>query len=88
MVGLSEREIREIRGREICLVFQDPMTALNPVYTVGTQVVEALRAHQTLDRSGGDGARGRAVPPGRHSRRRSGACTTIRTSSAAACASA
>jgi oligopeptide/dipeptide ABC transporter ATP-binding protein len=51
MVGLSENEIRKIRGREICLVFQDPMTALNPVYTVGTQVAEALLAHQPLDRA-------------------------------------
>ena len=50
MVSLSEREIREIRGRNICLVFQDPMTALNPVYTVGAQVVEALRAHQEIGR--------------------------------------
>jgi oligopeptide/dipeptide ABC transporter ATP-binding protein len=48
MVGLSEREIREVRGRHMCLVFQDPMTALNPVYTVGAQVVEALRAHQDI----------------------------------------
>jgi oligopeptide/dipeptide ABC transporter ATP-binding protein len=48
MVTLSEREIRDIRGRNICLVFQDPMTALNPVYTVGAQVVEALRAHQQI----------------------------------------
>jgi oligopeptide/dipeptide ABC transporter ATP-binding protein len=50
MVGMSEQEIRDIRGREICLVFQDPMTALNPVYTVGSQVAEALLAHQDLDR--------------------------------------
>ncbi|HEX4261074.1 MAG TPA: ABC transporter ATP-binding protein [Acetobacteraceae bacterium] len=48
MMTLSEREIRDIRGRNICLVFQDPMTALNPVYTVGAQVVEALRAHQQI----------------------------------------
>jgi oligopeptide/dipeptide ABC transporter ATP-binding protein len=51
MVGLSEAEIRAIRGREICLVFQDPMTALNPVYTVGAQVAEALLAHQNLGRA-------------------------------------
>ncbi|MDE2335232.1 MAG: ABC transporter ATP-binding protein [Rhodospirillales bacterium] len=48
IAGLDERQIRAIRGRHICLVFQDPMTALNPVYTVGTQVIEALRAHQAL----------------------------------------
>jgi len=48
IVGLPERELRAIRGRDICLVFQDPMAALNPVYTIGTQLVEALRAHQQL----------------------------------------
>ncbi len=50
MMGLSEAEIRDIRGRQICLVFQDPMTALNPVYRVGDQVVEALQAHGDVRR--------------------------------------
>lgn len=50
IASLSEREIRAVRGRGICLVFQDPMTALNPVYTVGEQVVEALQAHEAMDR--------------------------------------
>ncbi len=50
IVSLSEREIRAVRGKDICLVFQDPMAALNPVYTVGTQVVEALQAHQNISR--------------------------------------
>ena len=45
MVGLSEQEIRGIRGRQVCLVFQDPMTSLNPVYRVGDQVTEAFLAH-------------------------------------------
>ena len=45
LLRLPEREVRALRGREICLVFQDPMTALNPVYTVGDQVAEALEAH-------------------------------------------
>ena len=48
MVSLSEREIRAIRGRRICLVFQDPMTALNPVYRVGDQIVEAMQAHAAI----------------------------------------
>jgi oligopeptide/dipeptide ABC transporter ATP-binding protein len=51
MVTLSEQELRDIRGGSICLVFQDPMTALNPVYTVGAQVVEAVRAHQAIGRA-------------------------------------
>lgn len=48
---LSERQMQAIRGRHICLVFQDPMTALNPVYTVGQQVAEVLRAHQQLGKA-------------------------------------
>lgn len=51
MVSLSEREIRAIRGRRICLVFQDPMTALNPVYRVGDQIVEAMQAHAEIGRA-------------------------------------
>jgi oligopeptide/dipeptide ABC transporter ATP-binding protein len=50
IMSLSEREIRAVRGRDICLVLQDPMVALNPVYSVGSQVVEAVLAHQDLDR--------------------------------------
>lgn len=49
VVGLSEREFRAVRGRDVALVFQDPMSALNPVYPVGKQIAEALRAHQDLD---------------------------------------
>jgi oligopeptide/dipeptide ABC transporter ATP-binding protein len=51
MVGLTECEIRDIRGRQVCMVFQDPMTSLNPVYRVGDQVVEALLAHEAVDRA-------------------------------------
>ena len=47
----SEREMREIRGGEIAMVFQEPMTSLNPVFTVGNQIGEAVRLHQRLDRA-------------------------------------
>ena len=40
--AISEREMREVRGGEIALIFQEPMTALNPVFSVGSQVAEAL----------------------------------------------
>lgn len=46
LVGLSEREWREVRGREIAMVFQEPMTALNPVMRIGAQIEEAVRAHE------------------------------------------
>jgi len=46
LVGLPERELRAIRGREIAMVFQEPMTALNPAMAVGRQIAEAILAHR------------------------------------------
>jgi oligopeptide/dipeptide ABC transporter ATP-binding protein len=48
--GLSEREMQEIRGGEIALIFQEPMTALNPVFTIGSQIEETLRVHKLATR--------------------------------------
>jgi peptide/nickel transport system ATP-binding protein len=45
---LSDRQLRMIRGREVAVIFQEPMTALNPVYTVGFQIVEVLRLHMSM----------------------------------------
>ena len=50
LLSLSESEMRQIRGDDIAMIFQDPMTSLNPVYTVGEQIAEALRLHRKLDR--------------------------------------
>jgi len=51
LLALTEREMQAIRGNEISMVFQEPMTSLNPVYTVGAQIVEAIRLHQKKGRS-------------------------------------
>ena len=50
LLKLSDAEMRQIRGDDIAMIFQDPMTSLNPVFTVGEQIAEALRLHRKLDR--------------------------------------
>jgi len=49
MARLSPEELRRLRGPELAVVFQDPMTSLNPVLTIGTQIVETLQAHLGMD---------------------------------------
>ena len=48
---ISEKEMRQYRGNEIAMIFQEPMTSLNPVFTCGDQVMEAIMLHQSLSRS-------------------------------------
>lgn len=50
LAGMSEQEMREIRGRDISMIFQEPMTALNPVFTVGNQMTDVLIRHRRLTR--------------------------------------
>src|SRR5438874_5584968 len=50
LLGLSEAEMRGVRGNEISMIFQEPMTSLNPVLTIGHQIAETLTLHQGLDR--------------------------------------
>jgi peptide/nickel transport system ATP-binding protein len=85
--NLPHEEMRKVRGRRIGMVFQDPLTSLNPLYTIGDQIIETIRTHFPIPR----------WKPGRAPssfwakwacRRRSGASTPIRTNSPAACASA
>src|SRR5689334_25090656 len=46
LLDLQEREMRAVRGKDIAMIFQEPMTSLNPVYTIGDQIVEAVTLHQ------------------------------------------
>ncbi|WP_367949477.1 ABC transporter ATP-binding protein [Achromobacter pestifer] len=51
LTAASDEEMRAIRGNDIAMIFQEPMTSLNPVFTVGDQIVEAIMLHQQLSRS-------------------------------------
>jgi peptide/nickel transport system ATP-binding protein len=51
VLEMSEDELQEVRGNEMSMIFQDPMTSLNPVYTVGTQICEAIRIHERADKN-------------------------------------
>ena len=48
LLSLSEKEMRSVRGSEIAMVFQDSLSSLNPVFTCGDQIMEAIRIHQNL----------------------------------------
>ena len=50
LLKLSEKKMQEIRGNQIAMIFQEPMTSLNPVFTVGYQLTEALRRHQGMNK--------------------------------------
>jgi oligopeptide transport system ATP-binding protein len=58
LIGLRDRELRGVRGREIAMIFQDPMTSLNPVLTIGRQIREALETHLGIE---GAAAKARAA---------------------------
>ena len=87
LLALREEERRKIRGGEIAMIFQDPLTALNPVHTVGRQIGEMARIHEGLNKKAALDAGGRDARPGRHPRARASGPRCTRTSSPAACAS-
>jgi peptide/nickel transport system ATP-binding protein len=58
LVGLSEREMSAVRGNDIGMIFQDPLTSLNPTMTIGKQIAEAVRLHNAVSK---EGARNRAL---------------------------
>jgi len=58
LLRLEEKEMEKVRGNDISMIFQEPMTSLNPVFTIGNQIIEAILLHQGLDKIG---ARRRAI---------------------------
>jgi peptide/nickel transport system ATP-binding protein len=51
VLAMNEDELQEVRGNEMSMIFQDPMTSLNPVYSVGKQISEAIRVHERADKN-------------------------------------
>src|SRR5213075_1930969 len=58
VLGMNEGELQEVRGNEMSMIFQDPMTSLNPVYSIGAQICESILTHEDVDKRA---ARRRAV---------------------------
>ncbi|MFM7262278.1 MAG: ABC transporter ATP-binding protein, partial [Acidimicrobiales bacterium] len=58
LIGVPARQVRAQRGKKIAMIFQDPLSALNPVHRIGTQIVEMIRAHQDISQ---EAAHARAV---------------------------
>ncbi len=80
--------MRDVRGKDIAMIFQEPMTSLNPVLTIGSQIAEVLLLHENIDRAAGARQGDRHAAPRPHPR--AGAARRRISASAcpAACASA
>ncbi len=81
-------EMRKIRGNDIAMIFQEPLTSLNPVFTVGDQIAEQVELHKKVEQEGSLGPGDRVAPAGRDPDARSGGSSSTRTRCRAACASA
>src|ERR671938_1888791 len=53
LLTMPESRLRDFRGNELAMIFQDPMTSLNPVYRVGAQICEAIMTHENVDKRAG-----------------------------------
>ena len=88
LLELSLAERRKMCGKEISMIFQEPMSSLNPVFTVGFQIGEVLRLHMGMNAQAGARAHDRAAGRSRHSRPGSARSTPIRARCRAASSSA
>ncbi len=70
LLGLDENRMREVRGNRISMIFQEPMTSLNPVMRIGDQITEAVRLHRDDDPEAGMGAGRQNAAPGPDTRAR------------------
>ena len=87
LVAMSDEQLRRIRGNEIAMIFQDPLSSLHPFYKVGKQLIEAMRIHREVSKAAARAARS-SCSSSSGSPIRTAASTSTRTSSPAGCASA
>ena len=87
LTAMSPVQLRQVWGAELSMIFQDPMTALNPVKRIGRQITESLRLHLGMDRSEADAHGHRAAPLGGHPLPRGADPLVSRSSCRGACAS-
>ena len=66
LLTISDRERRQLTGKDVAMIFQEPTTSLNPCFTIGFQLTETLRLHERMDRKAAAPARHRAARAGRH----------------------
>ena len=88
ILKMSDEQIRAIRGNEIAMIFQDPMTSLNPVLTINRQISESLELHKGMSKSAVAGSARSSCSRWSASPTPKSASISIRTSSPAVCASA
>jgi ABC-type microcin C transport system duplicated ATPase subunit YejF len=84
LTALSRRDLEDVRGNDIAMIFQEPMTSLNPAWSIGEQIAESVRRHQGLGFGRHDVGRRRCSPRSA-SRTRTAGRTSTPTSSPAAC---
>ena len=87
LLNKDKDEMRKIRGSEIAMIFQEPMTSLNPVFTVGQQIMEALMIHTDMDKTRSEGTCHRDAETGKDPVGWRSVLTNIRISYPAVCVS-
>ena len=88
ILSIPIEQMRKLRGNDMAMIFQEPLTSLNPVFTVGDQIAEQVELHKKVKQEGGLGPGDRIAPAGRHPAARSGGSSSTPTRCRAACASA
>ena len=87
VVAMNEGQLQDFRGGDVAMIFQEPMTALDPVFTVGRQIAETVQRHEGVSRAAGDGSGAGIAGAGADPVRQAAARRPTRTSCRAVCAS-